>query len=469
MKPFMNEDFLLSTETARRLFHEMAEPLHIIDYHCHVPPREIAEDRRYSNITELWLGGDHYKWRAIRSAGVPEKYITGDASDYEKFKAYAAVMPRLIGNPLYHWTHLELRRYFDCDLLLGPDTCDEIWELTGRALAKDEFSVRNIIRRSNVDVICTTDDPADTLEYHEAIAADNTFETKVYPAWRPDKGINIEASGFADYIKRLGDAAGVNITDIETLFEAYRRRLDFFSAHGCRVADHGLDIYPYYTAPDLYHANEIFKAALALNGCMSDMDAVTLYKGAILRFFGSEYVRRGWVMQIHFGVLRNANSRMFARLGPDTGFDAIGDTLPIPALSRLLDMMDVHDALPRTILYPIAPQQNDAVASLCGSFQTSGDGFPHMMQGSAWWFADTLDGMRRQMTKLASLSVFGCFLGMLTDSRSFTSYPRHEYFRRILCDLLGGWIEEGLYPDNGTAEKIVADISYNNSKNYFGF
>ncbi len=469
MKPFLDDDFLLDNDTSRRLFHGTAEDLPIIDYHCHVPPSEIASDRRYSNITELWLGGDHYKWRAVRSAGVPEKYITGDASDYEKFRAYASVMPRLIGNPLYHWTHLELRRYFDCDLILSPDTCDEIWKLTSDALARDDFTVRNLIRRSNVEVICTTDDPADTLEYHKALAADASFETKVFPAWRPDKGINIEAFGFGDYIKRLGDAAGVKITDIDSLFEAYRRRLDFFSAHGCRVADHGLDVFPFYTEPDLYHANEAFCEALASNGGVSDMKKVTLYKAAMLRFFGSEYVRRGWAMQIHFGVLRNANSRMFKAKGPDTGFDTVGNTVPIPTLAALLDMMDSHDALPRTILYPIAPQENAAVAALCGSFQTSGDGFPRMMQGSAWWFSDTLDGMRTQMKTLASLSVFGCFLGMLTDSRSFTSYPRHEYFRRILCGIVGEWIESGQYPDDGTAEKLVADISYHNAKNYFGF
>ncbi len=469
MKQFMDRDFLLTTDTARHLYHDVASTLPIIDYHCHVPPREIAEDRRCSNITELWLGGDHYKWRAIRSAGVPERYITGDASDYEKFRAYASVMPRLIGNPLYHWTHLELRRYFDCDFILSPETCDEIWKLTADALAKDEYSVKNIIRRSNVDVICTTDDPADTLEYHEAISKDDTFATKVYPAWRPDKGVNIEAAGFGDYIKKLGTAAGVDIVDLESLFEAYRRRFDFFAAHGCRVADHGFDIYPTFVEPDLYHADLIFKNALKSNGSVTDMHDVCLYKTEMMRFFGSEYVKRGWAMQIHFGVLRNPNSRMFARLGPDTGFDTIGDTVPMKTLAALCNYLDSNDALPRTLLYPIAPQQNAAVAALCGSFQTSGDGFPHMMQGSAWWFADTLDGMRTQMTTLASLSVFGEFLGMLTDSRSFTSYPRHEYFRRILCDIVGGWVESGLYPSGEEADKIVADISYYNAKKYFKF
>lgn len=468
MKNFLDRDFLLDTPTALRLY-DAVKDLPIIDYHCHVPPKEIAEDRKYSNITELWLGGDHYKWRAIRSAGVDEKYITGDASDYEKFRAYASVMPRLMGNPLYHWTHLELRRYFDCELILGPDTCDEIWRLTSEKLAENDFSVRNIIRRSGVEVICTTDDPIDSLEYHIALAKDNSFETKVYPAWRPDKGINIEAAGYAAYIGKLSEASGVEITDIDSLFEAYRRRLDFFCEAGCRISDHGLDIYPMYVKPDKYRAGEIFKEAIASDGNVTDPEKIALFKGAMLRFFGGEYLRRGWVMQLHFGVHRNANGKMFSRLGPDTGFDMVGDTLKVTEIAKLLDMMNANDSLPRVIVYPINPTQNAAVATLLGSFQTSGDGFPKLMQGSAWWFSDTLHGMREQMTTLASLSVFGEFLGMLTDSRSFTSYPRHEYFRRILCGLVGGWIENGLYPDSDDAVELVRNICYFNAKKYFQF
>lgn len=468
MKKFLDSDFLLSTPTAARLY-DAVKDLPIIDYHCHVPPKEIAEDRKYSNITELWLGGDHYKWRAVRSAGVDEKYITGDASDYEKFRAYASVMPRLIGNPLYHWTHLELRRYFDCELILGPDTCDEIWRLTSEKLAENDFSVRNIIRRSNVEVICTTDDPVDTLEYHRAIAQDASFETKVYPAWRPDKGINIEADGYSDYINKLSAVSGVKITNLDSLFEAYRCRLDFFEENGCRVADHGLDIYPLYVKPDKYHADEIFKEALASNGNINDPEKIAIFKGAMLRFFGGEYLRRDWVMQIHFGVHRNANGKMFARIGADTGFDMVGDTMRVSELAKLFNMMDEHNSLPKVIVYPINPTNNTAVATLLGSFQTSGDGKPKLMQGSAWWFSDTLNGMREQMTTLASLSVFGEFLGMLTDSRSFTSYPRHEYFRRILCGLLGDWIEDGLYPDGDAAIELVKNICYYNAKNYFKF
>ncbi|MCD8312208.1 MAG: glucuronate isomerase [Firmicutes bacterium] len=468
MRKFMDEDFLLSGDTAKELFGKVKD-LPIIDYHCHVPPREIASDKRYSNIAELWLGGDHYKWRAVRSAGIPEKYVTGDASDYEKFRAYASVMPKLIGNPLYHWTHLELRRYFGCELILSPETCDEIWELTTKLLATDDFTVKNIIRRSNVEVICTTDDPADNLEFHREIARDKSFKTRVYPAWRPDRGMNIEAGGFRSYIEKLSFASDVRITSIDKLFEAYRKRLDFFEAAGCRVADHGLDVYHRYVKPDLYHADEIFKEALASNGGISDPDKISLFKSEMFRFFGREYVSRGWVMQVHFGVNRNANSKMYSSIGPDTGFDTIGGTVSVTELSRLFDMMELSGGLPRTILYPINPSDNEAVAALTGCFQTSGDGKPRMLQGSAWWFSDTLDGMRRQMNSLASLSVFGDFLGMLTDSRSFTSYPRHEYFRRILCDIMGKWIDEGLYPSGRDAEKIARKICYQNAKDYFKF
>ena len=469
MKSFINDDFLLTTDAARRLYHGTAQSLPIIDYHCHVPPKDIAENKKYNNITELWLGGDHYKWRAERSAGVPEKYITGDASAYEKFRAYASVMPSLIGNPLYHWTHLELKRYFDCDLILSPDTCDEIWALTADMLAKDEFCVKNIIKRSDVEVICTTDDPVDTLEYHDIIASDKAFDTRVYPAWRPDRGFNIEASGYRAYIDKLSAAAGVEITDLASLKAAYMKRLDFFAERGCRVADHGLDIYPCFVKPDPYRANDIFADAIKSDGKILDPEKISIFKGEMIRFFGGEYVRRGWAMQFHFGVLRNTNTEMFRKLGADAGFDTIGGTVKITDLAKLLDVMNSADALPRTVLYPINPSDNAATAALLGCFQTSGDGLPRMMQGSAWWFSDTLEGMRTQMTTLASLSVFGAFLGMLTDSRSFTSYPRHEYFRRILCDVVGGWLESGLYPDEAEAEKIIKNISYNNAKNYFGF
>ncbi|MBR2848621.1 MAG: glucuronate isomerase [Clostridia bacterium] len=469
MKPFLNEDFLLKTEVARELFHNYAEKLPIIDYHCHINPKEIAEDRQYSNITELWLGGDHYKWRAIRSAGVEEKYITGDASDYEKFKAYAAVMPSLIGNPLYHWTHLELQRYFDCDLILSADTADEIWKLTAEKLASPEMSARNLIRRSNVDLLCTTDDPADSLEWHAVLAKDDTFKTRVLPAFRPDKCFNINKPGLAAYYKKLGEAAGVEITDLRSLKEALVSRIAFFDSMGCRTSDHGLDEFPMFVEPNEYAAGEAMKAALASDGKDVTAEQLSVFKCEMLAFLAGEYKKYGWVMQIHAGVWRNTNEVMYKKLGPDTGFDTIGGN-NITDFAKLFDLMAKKNALPRTILYSIDPSDNAAIGTLLGCFQTSGDGYPLMMQGSAWWFNDTYDGMRAQMKQFANLSCFGKFLGMLTDSRSFTSYPRHEYFRRILCDLIGQWVEDGMYPcDMDALAQLVCDICYNNTKNFFGF
>lgn len=469
MKRFMGTNFLLDTEMAKILYHTYAEQLPIIDYHCHVSPKEIAEDRRYSNITELWLGEDHYKWRAMRSAGVPEKAVTGDASDYEKFRAYAGIMPKLIGNPLYHWTHLELRRYFDCSLILNEDTCDEIWHMTAEKLAEPSFSVRNLIRRSRVDLLCTTDDPADSLAYHKALAADDTFETRVLPAFRPDKSFNINKPGLRAYYDRLGEASGVDVHDVPSLKEALRRRIDFFDQMGCRTADHGLDEFPLFVKPSEYAAEQALQRALATDGKDVTAEMLCVLKGEMLRFLAAEYAARGWVMQLHMGVARNVNTNMMKRLGPDTGFDTIG-TLDIPSLLALLDRMEKENGLPRTVLYPIDPAQNAAIASVIGAFQTAGDGMPKVTQGSAWWFNDTIDGMKAQMKQLANLSVFGSFLGMLTDSRSFTAYSRHEYFRRILCSLLGEWVEAGLYPfDPEALAQLVCDICYNNAKHFFGF
>ncbi|MBE6560427.1 MAG: glucuronate isomerase [Ruminococcaceae bacterium] len=469
MKKFLDQNFLLNSEVARELFHTYAEKLPIIDYHCHINPKDIAEDKQYSNITELWLGGDHYKWRAIRSAGVPEKYITGDSSDYEKFKAYATVMPSLIGNPLYHWTHLELQRYFGCDLILSEKTCDEIWNLTSEMLAQPDMSVRNLIRRSNVDLVCTTDDPADSLEWHKLLAEDKSFETKVLPAFRPDKCFNINKAGLAEYYKKLGEAAGIEITDVASLKKALASRIAFFDSMGCRTSDHGLDEFPMFVEPNEYAANEAMKTALASDGKDVTDEQLSVFKCEILSFLAGEYKKYGWVMQIHCGVWRNTNENMFKKLGPDTGFDTIGGN-DIIVFAKLFDLMDKRNALPRTVLYSIDPSDNAAIGTLLGCFQTSGDGYPLMMQGSAWWFNDTYDGMRAQMKQLANLSCFGKFLGMLTDSRSFTSYPRHEYFRRILCDIIGEWVESGMYPaDMEALAQLVCDICYNNTKNYFGF
>ena len=469
MKNFMGRNFLLTNETAKALYHRYAEQLPIIDYHCHVSPKEIAEDRQIPNITELWLGGDHYKWRAMRSCGVPEKYITGDASDYDKFMAYAKVMPSLIGNPLYHWTHLELKRFFGITDILSESTADAIWAQTAEMLAEPAFSVRSLITRSRVELLCTTDDPADSLEYHRQIAADETFTTKVLPAFRPDKCFNINKPGLAAYYEKLGAAAGVSVTDLDSLKEALCRRIDFFDSMGCRTADHGLDEYPMYVKPNPYAANEAMKTALSSDGRDVTAEQLCVLKSAMLEFLAGEYAKRGWVMQLHMGVARNTNAAMYKKLGPDTGFDTIGQ-LNVPAIIELLDAMESGAGLPRTILYSINPTDNAALGSVLGAFQTAGDGFPKIMQGSAWWFNDSIDGMRAQMKQLANLSAFGKFLGMLTDSRSFTSYPRHEYFRRILCDLIGTWVEDGLYPFEPEAlATLVCDICYNNTKNFFRF
>ena len=470
MKNFMDENFLLETEVAEALYHTYAANLPIIDYHCHVSPKEIAEDKQYNNITELWLGGDHYKWRAMRCNGVPEEYITGSASDYDKFKAWCKCMPKLIGNPLYHWSHLELRRYFDCELIINEENCDEIWAICNEKLRDPSMSVRNIIKNSGVEAVCTTDDPCDNLEWHKMLAEDSSFDVKVLPAFRPDKAFAVDKPGFASYIAKLSEVSGINVVDADSLKLAFMQRLDHFQNFGCKTADHGLDGYTEFAEASNYELNEIFKKALASDGNgITPLEAAKM-RTEMLAFLGSQYKCRGLVMQIHFGVLRNQNARRFKTLGPDTGFDTLGNYDMISPLSRLLDKMDSQDKLPRTVLYSINACDNAAVAALCGCFETSGDGKPAVIQGSAWWFNDNLDGMRRQMTDLANLSSFGQFLGMLTDSRSFISYTRHEYFRRILCDLIGKWVENGEYPcDIDTLAELVADICYNNTKSYFGF
>ena len=470
MKKFMDENFLLSTETAQILFHNYSEKLPIIDYHCHLSPKEIAEDKRYTNITEVWLYGDHYKWRAMRSCGIDEKYITGDGSDYDKFKAYCSAMPKLIGNPLYHWSHLELQRYFDCDLGICEENCDAIWKLTAEKLASPEMSAKNLIVNSNVDVVCTTDDPADSLEYHKQLA-ESGFKTRVLPAFRPDKGMNVERKGVTAYIKALGEANGVEITDLASMEKAYLVALDRFDALGCKTADHGMDDIVGFVKPDAYHADEILKKAIASDGADVTADELVLFKSQMLRFFANEYKKRGWIMQIHYGVRRNPNSEMFAKLGPDTGYDTIHGGVSTVHLAEMFDYIKNNGGLPKTIIYSINPGENAAIGTLCGSFCAGdGTGKPTVTQGSAWWFNDHFEGMVAQMKSYASLAAFGNFLGMLTDSRSFLSYPRHEYFRRILCRIVGEWVEDGMYPaDYDALAQLIADISYNNTKAYFGF
>lgn len=469
MKAFMDKDFLLSTETAKQLYHETAASLPIVDYHCHLSAREIAENKCYENITEIWLGGDHYKWRAMRACGVEERFITGDASDYEKFRAYCACMPRLAGNPLYHWSHLELRRYFDCDLILNEENCDAIWAHTAARLAEPTMRARALILASNVEVIGTTDDPADDLLWHKKLR-DEGFPVTVAPTFRPDKALHVNRAGYREYIKTLGASNGVEITDLSSLYAALCASLDRFGAVGCRAADHGMDDMVRFARPDEYHANEIFTRALKSDGKDVSEADLALFYTQMMRFLGREYVRRGMVMQLHFGVLRNPNTKMHRALGVDSGFDTVHGANCIAALASLLDYLSYADALPRTILYSINAQDNDAVATLCGAFSASNDGLPRVVQGSAWWFNDRLDGMRAQMTSFAGLSAIGSFLGMLTDSRSFLSYPRHEYFRRIFCDLLGRWVENGEYPhDKAALESLVRDVCHDNAKRYFNF
>ena len=469
MKKFMGEDFLLSTPTAQTLYDKYSKDLPIIDYHCHINPQEIAEDKEFSNITEAWLGGDHYKWRAIRACGIPENEITGDAPDYDKFKAWAKTMPSVIGNPLYHWTHLELKRYFGVETPLSPKTCEEIWNKCNSMLTSGKMSVKQIIKASNVKVICTTDDPADDLRWHKLIKEDKSFTTKVLPAFRPDKGVNIDKAGWAEYInEKLAPSVGYKIESISDLVKAYTERLDFFESYGCKTSDHGLDYLVYSPITDA-EADTIFKKAIA--GETVTQDEADAYKTYLLMFFAEQFTKRDWVMQMHYGVARNNSSKHFAELGPDTGFDTIGANDCIRNGIKLLNAFEENNSLPKMIFYSLNPTENSAIDAMCGCFQGNDKGIRSKIQhGSAWWFNDHLEGMSRQLRDFASIGVLGNFVGMLTDSRSFLSYTRHEYFRRILCEYIGNLIENGEYPcDLEQAGKIVSDISLYNTQNFFGF
>lgn len=460
----MTKDFLLKTETARKLYHDFAENLPIIDYHCHVSPKEIYEDKMFKNITEVWLGGDHYKWRLMRSNGVDEYYITGAASDREKFQKFAEVLPKVIGNPMYHWCHLELKKYFGYDGILNGDTAEEVWQLTEKKLAEKSMSVRGIIEKSNVAFIGTTDDPIDTLEWHIKIKEEGKLRTVVAPSFRPDKAFKLEDKGFPDYAKALEKASGVEITGIESLKKALKARMEHFNNCGCKASDHGLNNI-YFEKISEKEMDEAIKKALLGQECTKrEIDGVGT---ELLLFCAAEYKKMGWVMQLHFNCLRNPNSKMFGLLGPDTGFDVIGPHNGTKALAKLLDAMYSADALPKTILYSLDSNDNAAIDTILGAFQQSG--FEGTLQhGSAWWFNDTRDGMVAQLKSLASLSVLGNFVGMLTDSRSFLSYTRHEYFRRILCNLIGEWVENGEYPyDEKALKEIVQAISYYNANKFF--
>ncbi|MDR1754295.1 MAG: glucuronate isomerase [Eubacterium sp.] len=466
MKEFMNENFMLNTDVAVKLFHGCAKTLPIIDYHCHINPAEIANDKKFENITSVWLGGDHYKWRLMRAAGVDEKYITGDGSDREKFQKYAETISRCIGNPVFHWTHLELQRYFGYHGVLSGETAEEVWSLCNDKLKSPDMSVKNLIKKSNVRVICTTDDPVDTLEWHKSIAEDKSFDVRVLPAWRPDKIMNAENPEFIDYIEKLSEKSGIDIKNLGDLKSAVKNRMEFFASMGCCVSDHALEYVDYLPASD-EEINEILTKRLK-GGEISELE-IRRYKTAFMLFCAREYSKMGWVMQLHYGCKRNNNPLQFEILGPDTGYDCINNYAPSSLMADFLGSLSKERALPKTIIYSLNPNDNAAIDTIAGCFQ-DGSCVNKIQHGSAWWFNDHNSGMREQMISLANEGFLAGFVGMLTDSRSFLSYPRHEYFRRILCNLIGEWVENGEYPDDmSKLSKIVSDISYYNTKNYFGF
>ena len=460
MKPFMDRDFLLDTPTAQRLYHDVAAELPIIDYHCHLSPREIYEDRPFENITRVWLGGDHYKWRLMRSFGVDERYITGDASDREKFQKWAETLSLAIGNPLYHWSHLELRRYFGYEGILNGDTAEAVWDLCNEQLRRPEFSARNLILRSNVKVICTTDDPADSLEWHRRIAADG-FAVKVLPSFRPDKAMNLEKPDYLDYLQKLGGPQ-----TYAELAKVLRERLRFFVSLGCRVSDHGMESVPYVPAGEA-ELEAIF--AKRLRGQLPTACEAKQFKTGLLLTLGRCYAKYGVAMQLHYGVIRDNNRYIYHLLGPDAGVDAMGDPSPLKELAGFLNALAETNELPRTILYSLNPTENAAIGTIIGCFQGP-EARGKLQHGSAWWFNDHEKGMLDQMTTLAAEGHLATFVGMLTDSRSFLSYTRHEYFRRLLCNLIGGWVERGEFPDDEKALRtIVEGICYRNALAYFGF
>ena len=466
MKTFMDKDFLLTTDTAKRLFHEYAENTPVLDYHCHINPQEIAEDRRFENITQVWLGGDHYKWRAMRSNGVEERFITGDSPDREKFQKWAETLEVAVGNPLFHWSHLELQRFFGYYGVLNGDTAEEVWNICNEKLQQADFSARELIKRSNVTLVATTDDPADDLRWHKMIAEDESFDVQVLPAWRPDKAMNIEKPDYTEYLKKLAAAAEMEISSFADLKAALSKRMAFFDEMGCKASDHGLEFVMYVPETE-ENIEKIFAARLS--GQKVTREEELKFKTAFMLFMAAEVAKIGWVMQLHYGCKRDNNTVMYNKLGPDTGFDCISNYTPAAQLADFLNRVNMDGGLPRTIVYSLNPADDAVIGTIIGCFQNS-DAIGKIQQGSAWWFNDNKVGMMNQMTSLGNLGLLGNFVGMLTDSRSFLSYPRHEYFRRILCELLGNWVENGEYPDNDRMlERLVKGISYNNAVRYFGF
>jgi len=462
----MDDDFLLTGEIAKTLYHQYAKEMPIIDYHCHLSPKEIYENKKFKNITEIWLYGDHYKWRAMRSNGLKEELITGKESDYEKFLAWAKTVPMTIGNPLYNWTHLELQRFFDIDMILNEDTAPEIWETVNAKLNGDGYRARDFILKSRVEVICTTDDPIDSLEYHMKLKKDKDFPVQVLPSFRPDKGLEINRHGYVEWVHKLEVASGIQITSYDDFLIALKARIHFFHEVGGRVSDHAIDSMMYADATK-EEAGEIFRRALEGEKISGEEEAK--YKTYTMSFLGSQYAELDWAMQFHINALRNNNTRMYQKLGPDSGYDSINDEPIAKPLVRLLDAINQEGSLPKTIIYSLNSSDNDIIAAAIGSFQ--GGGTAGKIQfGTAWWFNDTKSGMLEQMSSLANISLFTRFIGMLTDSRSFLSYTRHEYFRRLVCSVIGEWVENGEVPnDIRFLGRVVQGIAYTNAKEYFRF
>ena len=470
MEKFMDKDFLLTTETAKKLYHEHAEKMPIIDYHCHPQPKEIYEDKKFRNLTEAWLGagdryGDHYKWRSLRARGYEEDSISGPDDDYKKYYQFVESMPYFVGNPLYHWSHLEMQRYFGINDIINAKNAKKIWDEANAKL--ETLTAREMMYKFNVKTVCTTDDPVDSLEWHKKMMEDKTLNVTVRPAFRPDKAINVELSWFESWVNQLAKVCGKEIKSLNDLTDCLASRIEFFHSMGSRVSDHALDVV-HYTPATYEEANAVFLKGMKHEEISShEQDQ---YKGYILLFLGKQYKKHGWVQQYHIGALRNNSKKMLEKIGPDTGFDAIEDAVYMEKLSALLGALDANDALPKTILYCLNPRDNYALTVLAGCFQEEGVK-SRVQVGTAWWFLDQLDGMKQNLETQMQVGLISQSVGMLTDSRSFLAYPRHEYYRRLLCQMLGNLVESGQYPveELDTLGKIVEDICYNNAKEFFGF
>lgn len=462
MKPFLGDDFFLESDTAKLLYHQYAKNMPIFDYHCHLTAKEIFENQALTNITDLWLGDDHYKWRVLRANGVPEEYITGDKSDYEKFIKWAGTVPELAGNPLYHWTHLELQRCFNIYDELNEETASFIWEECNAVIQKGSFSAKNIMEQFKVEALCTTDDPTDSLVYHQKLIEDSSLKTKVLPTFRPDGALNIHLHSFKSWVNKLELVSEIKIDSFNSFLTALKNRVEFFHDVGCRLSDHGLDS-PFYLETNKEECEKIFQKAIRNDDLLET--EITKFRTYTLVYLGKQYAEKGWAMQFHIGGLRNTNTRMVEKVGPNTGFDSIADFNYSEDLAQILDALEKEEKLPKTILYNLNPKDNYMLATMAGNFQGQ---IPGKIQfGTAWWFNDQRDGMESQIKTLANVGVLSRFIGMLTDSRSLLSYTRHEYFRRILCNILGNWVEKGeIAPNIERLGSMVQDISYNNINQY---